>query len=357
MTSRTSRSAPSEEKSLFVERVAAASPAVPRPLEPAAADVRTAAQSTAVMTGADGKLPLNIKLIYGAPRFTIRAAFIIIGIYANLYYINQGASINKMAFYIAAGRSFDVMTDPFMGWISDSTRTSWGRRKPYLLPGTILYSLVYVFFWSPWMTKIGRGDSSTCGHPGDPVQSGDINEWFGITYILFFCMDTFTSVPYYALGAELTDSAEERNSVYFWQNLYGQMGTLIGMAAPAMMLNIMGSEESAYTATALCFAAVHITGIALILKYIEERPLPTIAVAPFAVNFVRVLSNRAFQVSCTTHTTPAIIRHIIHHYALYTMHYAQYTIHSYAIHHTLIRYTLYTIHYAPYTAPAALLVL
>jgi Na+/melibiose symporter-like transporter len=276
-------------KSSIIEKIIAHTSMVPE-LTAKAIDEkeRLSTVSTAVMSGEDGRLPLSIKLIYGSPRFTIRAAFIIIGIYANLYYINLGASINKMAFYIAAGRSFDVMTDPFMGWISDSTRSRWGRRKPYLLPGTILYSFVYVLFWSPWIQHVGSRDGGSC-------EGGDINEWFGITYILFFCMDTFTSVPYYALGAELTDSAEERNSVYFWQNLFGQLGTLIGMAAPAMMLNIMGSEESSYTATALCFAAVHVAGIALILKYIEERPLPTVAVAPFAVNFVRVLSNKAFQ--------------------------------------------------------------
>jgi GPH family glycoside/pentoside/hexuronide:cation symporter len=224
-----------------------------------------------------GVLPLSKKLIYGVPRFTIRASFIVIGIYSNLFYLSLGADIRMMAFFVAAGRSLDVLTDPLMGWISDGHKSSWGRRKPFLLPGMIGYNAMQILFWNP-PRNLGSG----------------VTYWFAATYILFFCFDTFTSVPYYALGAELTDDPKERNSVYFWQNLFGQVGTLVGMGLPAILTSIM-DEASAFSVVGIMFSVVHLLGMCGILKFIHERPPSEVRIPPFAVNFLRVLTNEAFQ--------------------------------------------------------------
>jgi GPH family glycoside/pentoside/hexuronide:cation symporter len=230
-----------------------------------------------------GKLPLYIKLFYGVPRFTIRASFIVIGIYSNLFYLSLGADIKLMAFFVAAGRSLDVLTDPLMGWVSDRHKSPWGRRKPFLLPGMIAYNICQILFWNP---PTGLG-------------STDVTYWFGFSYLLFFCADTFTSVPYYALGAELTDDSDERNSVYFWQNLFGQVGTLVGMGLPALLTEMLGSDAAAFSIVGIVFSAVHATGILLILKYIKERPLPDMNIPPFAVN-VSAVSTHCIRSAVST---------------------------------------------------------
>jgi Na+/melibiose symporter-like transporter len=208
-------------------------------------------------TDENGKLPLHVKLIYGMPRFTIRASYIIISVYANLFYINLGAKLSTMAFFIAAGRSLDVVTDPLMGWWSDSCRSKYGRRKPFLVPGLVLYNVFYIMFWSP-----------PAGLSPDAVTN-----WFGLFYVLFFVVDTFTSVPYYALGVELTDSYEERNSVYFWQNLSAACGTLFGMVVPGALMFVIASETTIFSITASSFSAMHATGMILIIMFVKERPL------------------------------------------------------------------------------------
>ena len=73
--------------------------------------------------------------------------------------------------------------------------------------------------------------------PPKDLSPDALTNWFGLFYILFFVADTFTSVPYYALGVELTDSYMERNSVYFWQNLFAGVGTLFGMVTPGALLS------------------------------------------------------------------------------------------------------------------------
>jgi hypothetical protein len=49
--------------------------------------------------------------------------------------VNMGAGLAFLSFFTALARSFDVITDPLMGWISASTTSRFGisgRRKPYI---------------------------------------------------------------------------------------------------------------------------------------------------------------------------------------------------------------------------------
>ena len=91
--------------------------------------------------GAADKMPLLLKIIFSMPRYTIRAMYSVHSLFVVVYYNGLGAELSQMAFFIALGRSFDALTDPFMGAITDNTRTKIGRRKPYLLLGPITYSL------------------------------------------------------------------------------------------------------------------------------------------------------------------------------------------------------------------------
>ena len=47
----------------------------------------------------------------------------------------------------ALPRIFDAVTDPIMGYISDNTRSRWGRRKPYIFLGSIMTGIVFMAMW------------------------------------------------------------------------------------------------------------------------------------------------------------------------------------------------------------------
>ena len=44
-------------------------------------------------------------------------------------------------------RIFDAISDPMMGYISDNTRTKWGRRRPYIFGGAILAGIIFALMW------------------------------------------------------------------------------------------------------------------------------------------------------------------------------------------------------------------
>lgn len=137
-------------------------------------------------------------------------------------------------------------------------------------------------------------------------------------FVCFFLCDTFTSIPYYAFTYELTYDYDETNSVFFWNNGFGQVGTLVGMALPAIITVAVSKDQRVVMVlTGLFFALVHIGGLAAILAWIKEEPpwektkrkreeakaagavqndaaVGDKVVMPFVVNLLRCFGNVAF---------------------------------------------------------------
>ncbi len=44
-------------------------------------------------------------------------------------------------------RIFDAISDPMVGYISDNTRTRWGRRRPFIFVGALLAGLIFAIMW------------------------------------------------------------------------------------------------------------------------------------------------------------------------------------------------------------------
>ena len=61
------------------------------------------------------------------------------------YYIEVfGVSASVMGFALIALRLFDGITDPIAGFLSDKTRTRFGRRKPWIVAGTPMVGVAEV---------------------------------------------------------------------------------------------------------------------------------------------------------------------------------------------------------------------
>jgi GPH family glycoside/pentoside/hexuronide:cation symporter len=114
-----------------------------------------------------------------------------------IYIIALG--INPFLIGIAMGipRVWDAVTDPFMGNISDNTRSKWGRRRPYMFMGSLLAGLLFVTLWTV------------------PRHWSEVFQFAYILaiMILFFTAYTVFSVPYGALGFELSTDYNERTKV------------------------------------------------------------------------------------------------------------------------------------------------
>ncbi|GMN10774.1 MFS transporter [Croceitalea sp. MTPC9] len=108
-------------------------------------------------------------------------------------------------------RIFDAITDPIMGFISDNTKSKWGRRRQYVLIGGLLMGVAYIFMWQLYAD--------------DSLQ---YNFWyFFIWSIVFYLGLTFFSVPYVAMGYEMSNDFHERTNIMAIAQWIGQWAWVI----------------------------------------------------------------------------------------------------------------------------------
>jgi GPH family glycoside/pentoside/hexuronide:cation symporter len=111
----------------------------------------------------------------------------------------------------AAPRLLDAFTDPLMGYISDNTRTRWGRRRPFIFIGAIITAFIFAAMWQV---------------PAD--QSDNFYFlWFLIGFICFYIGYTVFITPWVALGYELTPDYNERTRLMGTQNFIGSLAFII----------------------------------------------------------------------------------------------------------------------------------
>ena len=110
-------------------------------------------------------------------------------------------------------RLFDGITDPIAGALSDNTRSKWGRRRPFMLVGAIGCGLTLPLIWMVPQGVTGFG----------------LFLWFTIFSVIFVTFQTCFTIPWTALGYELTPDYNERTRVMEWR---AYLGTAVGIFAP-----------------------------------------------------------------------------------------------------------------------------
>ncbi|MGE4488241.1 MAG: MFS transporter [Kiritimatiellales bacterium] len=108
-------------------------------------------------------------------------------------------------------RVWDAVTDPVMGTISDNTKGRWGRRCPWIAVGGLIAAVTGALIW---LFPAGKSSSFYVG-------------WFLVTSLLFYIGFTVFSVPYIALGMELSPDYHERTSVVAYRSFIGLFGGFI----------------------------------------------------------------------------------------------------------------------------------
>ncbi len=110
-------------------------------------------------------------------------------------------------------RIWDAFTDPFMGNLSDNTRSKWGRRKPYVLGGAIASGIIFALIWQVPTSFYG-------------------NSQFLFIYFLAFALLHYTAVtvfqvPFNALGYEMATGYHEKTSVFAYRMCFGQIAKFL----------------------------------------------------------------------------------------------------------------------------------
>ena len=108
-------------------------------------------------------------------------------------------------------RVFDSMIDPIMGFISDNTRSIWGRRRHYVFIGAIIMGISFCLMW-----QLHRENGISYNFT-----------YFLLWSFVFYLGLTIFSVPYVAMGYEMSDDFHERTSIMAVSQWIGQWAWVI----------------------------------------------------------------------------------------------------------------------------------
>jgi len=200
---------------------------------------------------------------------------VFIGFYMFYYTDVLGLAVALAAVINIIYAIWDAANDPLVGFLSDNTRTRWGRRRPWLLSGLPLFVGFLVMAYA--VPK--------------PFLQGNALFWYALViFTLFEAANTIMSVNYTALFPELFQDFRERARASSTSQGLGMLGELIGFSIPPFIYAKFG-----FVPMAMSFAGV--AGIALFLGIISSKEDPKALKAPpldLKDAFGEVLKDRPF---------------------------------------------------------------
>ncbi len=165
---------------------------------------------------------------YGLADMPIQMASIPVAAFIPNYYGQDlGLSIAAVGTIWLLTRLFDAVSDPLVGYLSDKTRTRWGRRKIWMVAAVpILWLSIYKLFM-----------------PSTPVTEAYLLGWL----IALWTGWTMLFIPYYAWAAELSEDYNERTRITGWRAWIGMAANVISKVVPVLAIFLFdygGTEET-----------------------------------------------------------------------------------------------------------------
>ncbi len=152
--------------------------------------------------------------------------------YGTFFYTETiGLSMKLIALGNVLYAVWDAFNDPIAGYLSDRTRTRWGRRKPWLLASVPVFVLSSILFFSP-PASLGTGVG--------------LAVYFTVFLMLTETGNTISTVNYHSLLPELYRDEKRRNQANALRQAMQLVGMIIGVSLVPMITAAIG-----YRATAL----------------------------------------------------------------------------------------------------------
>jgi GPH family glycoside/pentoside/hexuronide:cation symporter len=218
----------------------------------------------------------NSPMAYGLGSFGLESLGTVFAGFYMFYYIDElGLAVAMAGIINVIYAIWDAVNDPLAGFLSDNTRTRWGRRRPWLLTGLPFYVGILVLVYA--VPK--------------PFLHGNALFWYALViFFLFEAAYTIMSVNYKALFPELFQGLRERAHASSTYQGFSMLGELVGFSIPPFIYATFG-----FVPMAISFAGV--AGIVLFLGIIRNQEDPKALKAPpldLKDAFGEVLKDRPF---------------------------------------------------------------
>ncbi len=158
-----------------------------------------------------GTVPFGQKVAFGLGMLANQMFPAAVGIFMVILVRDLGFPPHLWGILYFLPRVFDSITDPIMGFISDNTRSKWGRRRHYVFIGAIILGISFIAMWQLY-------SHNTLSYNF---------YYFLIISIIFYLGLTIFSVPYVAMGYEMSTDFHERTNIMAVAQWIGQWAWVI----------------------------------------------------------------------------------------------------------------------------------
>jgi GPH family glycoside/pentoside/hexuronide:cation symporter len=268
---------------VIADRDGAAAPLAHRVASPAAAPIST---------GRADRVPAAQKIGFGLGSFLdMWGHWLYQSMAFHVFNVFLGVAPGLISTVIFLKIAVDAVSDALFGWLSDNTRTRWGRRRPFILVGGVLAGIGL-----PLMFAVGRGWSE--------------HEYFVFMLVstcLYVPVMSCFNMPWSSLGAEMTPDYHERTRVMSVKNAIQKLPELAMFVAAQFTTLAYFNDASgkpdillgAQVYTSLLGGVMVVVSVAIFLLTRERYYDSVVARGPQRVPFkdtlYRTLRNKPFR--------------------------------------------------------------
>lgn len=150
--------------------------------------------------------------------------------YAPIYYVDRlGMSTVQLSIILFVYTFIDAIDNPVYGFLSDRTRTRWGRRRPWLVIGTPLLVLCFAVFYNTPAFLTGDSLFAYCM----------------LFYILSGTLDSVINANYGALFPELFRDDASRASTNALRQAFQLLAMVVSIALTPLVTGAIGYGPTA----------------------------------------------------------------------------------------------------------------
>ncbi|NCC65131.1 MAG: MFS transporter [Spirochaetia bacterium] len=216
--------------------------------------------------------------LYGGGSFFLISTF-------SMYFLVSIVGLNPILAGLipGLGKIWDSISDPLMGYLSDTSNSKRGRRRVFFLIGIIPIALSFTLLWVP----IGPSN-----------QIAQFLYYF-FAYLFFYSCSTMVLVPYSALSAEMTTNFSERNKLTGTRMIFSMGSTLLGGLVAQPLIQAFPTQTQGHLVMGAIFGVffaipylfVYLGTWELPFTRAEKQEKPSVF-----KNFASLIKNRSFKV-------------------------------------------------------------
>jgi len=143
------------------------------------------------------------------------------------------------AFIILVARIWDAIIDPFIGWLSDMTKSRFGKRRIYLIVcSPLIIGAMFLLFY-PF------------NFPSMALRIIAVL----LSYLVFAAVQSMIMIPYYSLSSEISSDYQNRASYNSYRLAFSIFASIICVAVPGIIVASFPARVG-YQVMSLSFGAV-----------------------------------------------------------------------------------------------------